>query len=137
MVRTRLRAGRSPGQEATDAVEPLSRAGGGEAPPGPGGLGRSSRRRRPSGRPPPLPHPLQPTGVGWLTASVILVALSIVVFSGELRRPAVTVTVIDDDVVRWLSRLDQPGLRATMEVLAALGSWVAITACCGRCCWLC
>ena len=128
MVRTRLRAGRSPGQEATDAVEPLSRAGGGEAPPGPGGLGRSSRRRRPSGRPPPLPHPLQPTGVGWLTASVVLVALSIVVFSGELRRPAVTVTVIDDDVVRWLSRLDQPGLRATMEVLAALGSWVAITA---------
>ena len=91
------------------------------------GIGRSSRRRRPSGRPPPLPHPLQTTGVGWLTATVVLVALSVLVFAGELRGPAVAVTVVDDAVVGWLAGLDGPGLSATMKVLAAPGSWVAIT----------
>ena len=95
---------------------------------GPCRVGRPSRRRRPSGRPPPLPHPLQTTGVGWLTATVVLVALSVVVFTGELRGPAVAVTAIDDAVVEWLSRLDGPGLSATMEVLAAPASWMAITA---------
>ncbi len=54
---------------------------------------RSSRRRRPSGQPPPLPHHVQTTGVGWLTAAVVLVALSLVVFAGGLRGPAVAVTV--------------------------------------------
>ena len=42
-------------------------------------------------------------------------------------RPS-TVTVLDDAVVRWLADLDAPGLRATMEVLAAPASWAAITA---------
>jgi len=98
-----------------------------EALLGHAGVGRSSRRRRPSGRPPPLPHPLQTTGVGWLTASVVLVALSLLVFTGELRGLAVAVTAVDDAVVEWLAGLDAPGLSATMKVLAALGSWVAIT----------
>jgi tRNA A-37 threonylcarbamoyl transferase component Bud32 len=57
-----------------------------------------------------LPHPLQTTGIGWLIAF-----------------PAVLVTVFDDAVVRWLAGLDEPGLSATMEVLAAPGSWPAIT----------
>ena len=55
-------------------------------------------------------------------------ALSLVVFAGELRGPAVAVTVVDDAVVGWLAGLDGPGLSATMKVLAAPGSWVAITA---------
>ena len=55
---------------------------------------RSPRRRRPSGEAPPLPHHLQTTGVGWLVASVVLVALSMVVFAGGLRGPAVAVTVL-------------------------------------------
>ena len=59
---------------------------------------------------------------------MVLVALSLVVFTGELRGPAVAVTVVDDAVVRWLAGLDGPGLSATMKVLAAPGSWVAITA---------
>jgi membrane-associated phospholipid phosphatase len=90
-------------------------------------VGRQSRRRRPSGRPPPLPHPLHATGVGWLTATTVLVALSMVVFTGELRGPAVAVTAVDDGVVGWLSRLDGPGFSATMQALAAPGSWTAIT----------
>ncbi len=98
------------------------------APSGPAGVGRSSRRRRPSGRPPPLPHPVQVTGAAWMTTTVVLVGLSVVVFIGELRRPAVAVTAVDDAIVRWLAELDGPGLSATMTVLAAAGSWVTITA---------
>ena len=97
------------------------------APLGPAGVGRSSRRRRPSGRPPPLPHPLQTTGVGWMTATVVLVALSVVVFAGELRSLAVAVTVVDDAVVGWLAGVDGPGLSATMKVLAAAASWAVIS----------
>jgi tRNA A-37 threonylcarbamoyl transferase component Bud32/membrane-associated phospholipid phosphatase len=56
-------------------------------------------------------------------ASVVLVALSIVVFAGGLRGPAVAVTVLDDAVVGWLTRLDGPWLMRTWETLAFLGSW--------------
>jgi tRNA A-37 threonylcarbamoyl transferase component Bud32/membrane-associated phospholipid phosphatase len=91
--------------------------------PAPTGPLRSLRRRRPSGEAPPLPHHLQTSGVGWLVALVVLVALSIVVFAGGLRGPAVTVTVVDDAVVRWLAGLDASGLAGTWRALAFLGSW--------------
>jgi len=94
---------------------------------GPPRIRRSPWRRRPSGQPPPLPHHLQTTGVGWLTAAVVLVALSLLVFAGGLRGPAVTVTAVDDAVVRWFAGLRAPGLLPAMQVLAALGSYVAIT----------
>jgi hypothetical protein len=83
------------------------------------------RRRRPSGEAPPLPHHLQTSGVGWLVALVVLVVLSIAVFGGGLQGPAVAVTVLDDAAVRWLAGLDAPGLTATWQALAFLGSlWV-------------
>src|SRR5512132_4513962 len=82
-----------------------------------------SRRRRPSGEAPPLPHHLHTSGVGWLVALVVLVVLSIGVFDGGLRGPAVAVTVLDDAVVRWLAGLDAPGLQGTWQGLAFLGSW--------------
>jgi tRNA A-37 threonylcarbamoyl transferase component Bud32 len=94
---------------------------------GPPGIRRSPRRRRPSGQPPPLPHHLQTTGVGWLAAAVVLVVLSVLVFVGGLGGPAVAVTAVDDAVVGWLAGLDAPGLLAAMRLLAALGSWVVIT----------
>jgi len=56
------------------------------------------------------------------------VALSVVVFTGELRGPAVAVTVVDDAVVGWLAGVDGPGLSVAMKVLAAAGSWAIITA---------
>src|SRR5512132_436333 len=87
---------------------------------------QSGRRRRPSGEAPPLPHHLQTSGVGWLVALVVLVVLSIVVFGGGLRGPAVTVTVADDAMVRWLAGLDAPGLQGTWQALASLGSWWVI-----------
>jgi tRNA A-37 threonylcarbamoyl transferase component Bud32/membrane-associated phospholipid phosphatase len=70
-----------------------------------------------------LPHHLQSSGVGWLVALVVLVVLSIMVFAGGLRGLAVTVTVLDDAVVRWLAGLDAPGLQGTWRALAFLGSW--------------
>src|ERR671911_61273 len=88
----------------------------------------SGRRRRPSGEAPPLPHHLQTSGVGWLIASILLVALSIVVFAGGLRGLAVAVTVLDDAVVRWLAGLDAPGLAGTWAALAFLGSWWILNA---------
>ena len=93
---------------------------------GPAGIRRSPRRRRPSGQPPPLPHHLQPTGVGWLVAAVVLVARSLLVFADGLRGSAVTVTVVEAAVVGWLAGLEVPGLVAVMGGLAALGSWTAM-----------
>src|SRR5829696_6498251 len=94
----------------------------------PGRVRPSGRRRRPSGEAPPLPHHLQTSGVGWLVALVVLVALSIVVFAGGLRGLAVAVTVLDDAVVRWLAGLDAPGLAGTWAALAFLGSWWILNA---------
>jgi len=73
-----------------------------------------------------LPHHLQTSGVGWLVALVVLVVLSIVVFGGGLRGPAVAVTVLDDAAVRWLAGLDAPGLQGTWQAMAFLGSWWVI-----------
>jgi tRNA A-37 threonylcarbamoyl transferase component Bud32 len=75
-----------------------------------------------------LPHHLQTSGVGWLVASVVLVAMSIAVFAGGLRGLAVGVTVVDDAVVRWLAGLDAPGLEGTWRVLAFLSSWWVLNA---------
>jgi hypothetical protein len=91
--------------------------------PGPHRVRQSGRRRRPSGEAPPLPHHLQTSGVGWLVALVVLVVLSIVVFGGGLRGPAVAVTVLDDAAVRWMAGLDAPGLQGTWQALASLSSW--------------
>jgi tRNA A-37 threonylcarbamoyl transferase component Bud32 len=82
-------------------------------------------RRRPSGEPPPLPHHLQTSGIGWLLAAVVLIALAMVVFGRGMRGPAVAITVADDAVVRWLAGLDAPGLVAVKGALAGLSSrWV-------------
>ena len=65
--------------------------------------------------------------MGWLAAAAVLVVLSVVVFAGGLRSVAVSVTVADDAVVRWLAGWQGPGVVAAMQLLAALGSWMAIT----------
>jgi tRNA A-37 threonylcarbamoyl transferase component Bud32/membrane-associated phospholipid phosphatase len=92
----------------------------------PPGTVRRVRRRRPTGQPPPLPHHVQTSGVGWLIAALVLVALTIVVFARGLRGLAVDVTVADDAAVRWLGGLHAPGLEGTWRGLAALSSWWAL-----------
>ena len=86
-----------------------------------------SPRRRPSGQPPPLPHHLQTTGVGWLTAALVLGAASVVAFADRWRGPGLAVTVAETALVGWLAGLDAPGLLGAVRALAALGSWTAIT----------
>jgi tRNA A-37 threonylcarbamoyl transferase component Bud32/membrane-associated phospholipid phosphatase len=92
----------------------------------PPGTVRRARRRRPTGEPPPLPHHVQTSGVGWLIAALVLVALTIVMFAGGLRGGAVDVTVADDAAVRWLGGLQAPGLVGIWGGLAALSSWWAL-----------
>jgi tRNA A-37 threonylcarbamoyl transferase component Bud32 len=92
-----------------------------------GGVSRPGGRRRPSGQPPPLPRPLRATGVGWLVAAAGVVSFLVVVFAGELRGAAVTVTVVDDMIVRWLAGSHLPGLDAVSTLFGALGSWAAIS----------
>src|SRR5215217_4686904 len=96
------------------------------AQPIPPGTLRRARRRRPTGEPPPLPHHGQASGVGWLFAALVLVALTILVFAGGLRGVAVDVTVADDAAVRWLGGLHAPGLVGIWRGLAALSSWWAL-----------
>jgi tRNA A-37 threonylcarbamoyl transferase component Bud32 len=90
------------------------------------GAVRQARRRRPTGEPPPLPHHLQTSGVGWLVAAVVLVVAPILVFARGLRGPAVAVTVADDAVVGWLAGLQAPGPVGALHVMAAIVSWWAI-----------
>jgi nicotinamidase-related amidase len=78
--------------------------------PASAGTLRLPRRRRPTGEAPPLPYHLQTSGVRWLVVGGVLMALTIVVFAGGMRGLAVNVTVVDDAVVQWLSRLQAPGL---------------------------
>ncbi|MFL6251238.1 MAG: phosphatase PAP2 family protein [Actinomycetes bacterium] len=84
---------------------------------------RPRRRRRPTGEPPPLPHHLQTSGIGWLVAMLVLVALAVAVFARGMQGIAVRVTVVDDAVVRWLAGADLPGFQALMRALSFLSSW--------------
>jgi tRNA A-37 threonylcarbamoyl transferase component Bud32 len=105
-----------------------TRAGAPRLQPAPAGATRSPLRRRPTGEAPPLPHHLQISGVGWLVASIVLVALSLAVFAGGLRGLAVEVTVVDDAIVGWLAGLGGPGLEGTWRALAFLASWWVLNA---------
>ena len=89
----------------------------------PPGTVRRARRRRPTGEAPPLPYHLQTSGVRWLIAAVVLVALTIAVFARGLRGLAVDVTVADDAVVKRLTDLQAPGLVGLFRALAAISSW--------------
>jgi len=89
---------------------------------------RTARRRRPSGEPPPLPRHIRRSGKGWLVAGLVLVAMTITLFWGESRGPALAVTAADDAVVRWLSGLSFPGYRGVMRGLAGIAAVPLITA---------
>jgi tRNA A-37 threonylcarbamoyl transferase component Bud32 len=83
-------------------------------------------RRRPSGAPPPLPHHLHTTGLGWLVALVAVVGATLVVFHDGLHGAAIPATVVDDTIVRWVSGLDAPGLHRAARALTAVSSWWTI-----------
>ena len=105
-----------PADRSTRTAEPQPQQAAREA-------ARPHRRRRPTGEPPPLPHHLQTSGVRWLVAMVVLVALTVAVFARGMRGIAVEVTVVDDAVVRWLGGLQAAGLVGVWRALATLSSW--------------
>ena len=70
-----------------------------------------------------MPYRLQTSGIGWLVAAVVLIGLTLAVFARGLRGPAITVTVVDDAVVRWLAGLLGSGLVGPLRGLARIGSW--------------
>ena len=91
----------------------------GPAVPGAPDVGRPGRRRRPTGKPPPLPRGIHRTGLWWVAAGVVLVTLAKVVFGPARRSLGVAVTVWDDAVVGWLAGLHLPGLTGAMEAIVA------------------
>jgi tRNA A-37 threonylcarbamoyl transferase component Bud32/membrane-associated phospholipid phosphatase len=91
----------------------------GPAHPGTLDVRRSGRRRRPTGAPPPLPRSIQPTGVWWVAAAVVLVTLARIMFGWARDSLGVAVTAWDDAVVRWLAGLRLPGLTRLMEAIVA------------------
>jgi tRNA A-37 threonylcarbamoyl transferase component Bud32/membrane-associated phospholipid phosphatase len=102
--------------EATPRQVPSGSLG----PTAPGVRGvRRSGRRRPTGQPPPLPRSIQPTGLWWAAAAVVLVALAKVIFGPARRRLGLAVTVWDDAVVGWLAGLRLPGMTGLMEAIVA------------------
>ena len=89
---------------------------------------RGPRRRRPSGEAPPLPRHVRTSGVWWLVVACVVALLSIVLFWGKWRGPAVGLTVGDHAIVRWLSAPSFPGYVGAARVLAAPGNLVFLTA---------
>src|SRR4029453_14607953 len=80
---------------------------------------RPGRRRRPTGASPPLPRSIQPTGVWWAAAAVVLITLAKITFGPARRSPGVGVTVWGGAVVGWLAGLRLPGLTGLMEAIVA------------------
>jgi tRNA A-37 threonylcarbamoyl transferase component Bud32 len=104
----------SPGSEAPADVAASSRSG------------RRSPRRRPSGAPPPLPHDLRVTGVGWLACAVVAVVAAALIFRNGVDGAAIPVIVVDDTIVRWMSDLDLPGIDGIARGLSYAASWWVI-----------
>ena len=83
-------------------------------------------KRRPTGAPPPLPHHLQRTGVGWLLILASVLAATMVIFQGGVQGPAIAARVIDDGIVEWLSELSFPGLHKAARIVSYAASWWSI-----------
>ena len=82
--------------------------------------GRAVRRRRPTGAPPPLPHPVSVSTRAWLVAVVVVLAGVIVV---SLRAPSLR---LDDQanavVLRFFARARTPWLTGVANGIVAAGS---------------
>ena len=87
------------------------------------------------GEAPPLPLPLQTSGLRWLLAGVVLVGLSILIFARGLRGVAVEVTVVDDAVVGWLAGLRLPAGRGLADAGGHQVPGGSSTGCSTGCWW--
>jgi tRNA A-37 threonylcarbamoyl transferase component Bud32 len=103
--------------EKTETV--TIRAGQASLPPGPA-VRRTPRHRRPTGAPPPLPHPVSVTTKAWLVLAVVLLAGMIAVL---VRAPSLR---LDDQVnvavLRLFARARTPWLTDVAHGISAAGS---------------
>src|SRR3954462_5518692 len=88
--------------------------------------GRRATRRRPSGAPPALPHPLRTTGAGWLIGAVVAIVYTVLIYRNGVQGVAIDAIAADDAIVRWVSDIDLPGLDGTARVVSYASSWWAI-----------
>ena len=107
--------------EKTETV--TTRAGTVSLPPGPAAA-RTPRHRRPTGAPPPLPHPVSVTTRAWLVLAVVVLAGVIVI---SLQAPSLR---LDDHantaVLRLFARARTPWLTDVANGISAAGSgWAA------------
>ena len=109
--------------EKTETV--TTRAGVAGLPPGPP-VARTPRRRRPTGAPPPLPHPVSVTTRAWLILVVVVLAGAILV---SVRAPSLR---LDDQVnaavLRFFARARTPWLTGIARGISVAGSGWGATA---------
>jgi membrane-associated phospholipid phosphatase len=86
----------------------------------------SRRMRRPTGAPPPLPRTFQATSIGWLLATLALIALFTITFAASRHNAALVVTAADDRVVEWLAELRGVWLTRAMRAAALPATWWSI-----------
>ena len=84
-----------------------ARGGPASLAPGPA-VRRTPRRRRPTGAPPPLPHPVSVTTRAWLVLAVVVLAGVIVI---SLRAPSLRLdNQVNAAVLRFFARARTPWL---------------------------
>jgi hypothetical protein len=88
-------------------------------PPGPAVL-RTPRHRRPTGAPPPLPHPVSVTTRAWLVLAVVVLAGGIVI---SVRAPSLRLDdQVNSAVLRFFARARTPWLTGVANGIFAAGS---------------
>ena len=109
--------------ENAGTVSPLD----GTAAPSPGrAVRRPARRRRPTGAPPPLPHPVSVTTTAWLVLAVAVLAGAILV---SVRAPSLRVDdQVNAAVLRLFARARTPWLTDVANGISAAGTGWGATA---------
>jgi tRNA A-37 threonylcarbamoyl transferase component Bud32 len=94
-------------------------AGTASLPPGPAAA-RTPRHRRPTGAPPPLPHPVSVTTRAWLILAVVVLAGVIVI---SVRAPSLRLDdQVNTAVLRFFARARTPWLTDVATGISAVGS---------------
>ena len=97
----------------------ITRAGTASLPPGPA-VRPTPRRRRPTGAPPPLPHPVSATTRAWLVLAVVVLAGVIAV---SARAPSLRLDdQVNTAVLRLFARARTPWLTDVANGISAVGS---------------
>jgi tRNA A-37 threonylcarbamoyl transferase component Bud32 len=96
-----------------------TRAGVASLPPGPA-VRRTTRQRRPTGAPPPLPHPVSVTTRAWLVLAFVVLAGVIVI---SLRAPSLRLdNQVNTAVLRLFARARTPWLTDVANGIYTVGS---------------